>query len=56
MVSTQEVIQAQEQSISDLLQAVREQSEHLNEQKYKIRGLENKVVCVVSPHVCTLFT
>lgn len=44
MVSNQDVIQAQERSISDLLKAVREQSEHLNDQKNKIKNLEKKVV------------
>ncbi|XP_072543117.1 angiopoietin-related protein 3-like [Salminus brasiliensis] len=38
-----EVIQVQERSISELLKAVREQSEHLNYQKNKIKGLENKL-------------
>ncbi|MCI4377742.1 hypothetical protein PGIGA_G00207410 [Pangasianodon gigas] len=38
-----EVIQAQERSISDLLKAVKEQSEHLNDQRNKIKGLENKL-------------
>lgn len=44
MISTQEVIQAQERSISDLLKAVKDQNEHLNGQKNKIKSLENKVV------------
>ncbi|TSL47702.1 Phosphoglucomutase-1 [Bagarius yarrelli] len=39
-----EVILAQERSISDLLQAVKEQSEHLADQKNKIKHLEKKVV------------
>ncbi|KAG9273681.1 angiopoietin-related protein 3-like [Astyanax mexicanus] len=38
-----EVIQVQERSISELLKAVKEQSEHLNFQKNKIKGLENKL-------------
>ncbi|XP_062849857.1 angiopoietin-related protein 3-like [Trichomycterus rosablanca] len=38
-----EVIQAQEKSISELLRAVKEQSEHLNYQKNKIKGLETKL-------------
>ncbi|KAM9501001.1 angiopoietin-related protein 3-like isoform 2-T2 [Clarias gariepinus] len=38
-----EVIQTQERSISDLLKVVKEQSEHLNNQKNKIKSLENKL-------------
>ncbi|XP_053484606.1 angiopoietin-related protein 3 isoform X1 [Ictalurus furcatus] len=38
-----EVIQAQERSISDLLKAVKDQNEHLNGQKNKIKSLENKL-------------
>lgn len=51
MISTQEVILAQEKNISDLLQAVKEQSEHLNDQKNKIKSLENKVVFVCFVHL-----
>lgn len=47
MISIQEVIQTQERSISDLLKVVKEQSEHLNNQKNKIKSLENKVVLFV---------
>lgn len=47
MISTQEVIQAQERSISDLLKAVKDQSEHLIDQNNKIKSLENKVVLFV---------
>lgn len=39
----QEVIHTQEQSITELLRAVREQSEQLNLQKVKIKILEEKV-------------
>lgn len=53
MISTQEVIQAQERSISGLLKAVKEQNEHLNDQKNKIKSLENKVVFFVQiDHLC----
>lgn len=52
MISTQELILAQEKSISDLLQAVKEQSEHLKNQKIKIKSLENKVVVFISPLRC----
>ncbi|KAI4881316.1 hypothetical protein NFI96_029942, partial [Prochilodus magdalenae] len=38
-----EVIQAQERSILELLKAVKEQSEHLNYQKNKIKSLESKL-------------
>ncbi|XP_066537217.1 angiopoietin-related protein 3-like [Hoplias malabaricus] len=38
-----EVIQVQERSISELLKAVKEQSEHLNYQRNKIKGLEKKL-------------
>uniref|UniRef100_A0A673GDD6 Angiopoietin-related protein 3-like n=1 Tax=Sinocyclocheilus rhinocerous TaxID=307959 RepID=A0A673GDD6_9TELE len=38
-----EIILTQEKSITDLLKAVREQSEQLNNQRTKIKGLENKV-------------
>ncbi|XP_017558892.1 angiopoietin-related protein 3-like [Pygocentrus nattereri] len=43
ITALKEVIQAQERSISELLKAVKEQSEHLNYQKNKIKGLENKL-------------
>ncbi|KAL7876619.1 hypothetical protein AOLI_G00115820 [Acnodon oligacanthus] len=43
ITALKEVIQAQERSISELLKAVKEQSEHLNYQKNKIKGLENKI-------------
>lgn len=39
----QEVIQTQEQSITELLKAVREQSDQLNHQRLKIKILEEKV-------------
>lgn len=39
----QEVIQTQEQSITELLKAVREQSDQLNHQRAKIKNLEEKV-------------
>uniref|UniRef100_A0A4W4FD93 Fibrinogen C-terminal domain-containing protein n=1 Tax=Electrophorus electricus TaxID=8005 RepID=A0A4W4FD93_ELEEL len=38
-----EVIQAQERSIAELLKAMKEQREHLNYQKNKIKSLENKI-------------
>ncbi|XP_026854188.2 angiopoietin-related protein 3-like [Electrophorus electricus] len=38
-----EVIQAQERSIAELLKAMKEQREHLNYQKNKIKSLENKL-------------
>ncbi|XP_056119543.1 angiopoietin-related protein 3-like [Rhinichthys klamathensis goyatoka] len=38
-----EIIQTQEKSITDLLKAVNEQSEQLNNQRTKIKGLENKL-------------
>ncbi|KAF7706001.1 angiopoietin-related protein 3-like [Silurus meridionalis] len=38
-----EVIQVQERSISDLLKAVKEQSENLHDQKNKIKSLEEKL-------------
>ncbi|XP_067310306.1 angiopoietin-related protein 3-like isoform X2 [Pseudorasbora parva] len=38
-----EIIQTQEKSISDLLKAVKEQREQLNNQRTKIKGLENKL-------------
>ncbi|KAK2860820.1 hypothetical protein Q7C36_004986 [Tachysurus vachellii] len=38
-----ELILAQEKSISDLLHSVKEQSEHLKNQKITIKGLENKL-------------
>uniref|UniRef100_A0A8C1TIP0 Fibrinogen C-terminal domain-containing protein n=1 Tax=Cyprinus carpio TaxID=7962 RepID=A0A8C1TIP0_CYPCA len=37
-----EIILAQEKSITDLLKAVKEQTEQLNNQRTKIKGLENK--------------
>jgi hypothetical protein len=39
----QDVIAAQERTITDLLKAVREQHDQLNHQKTKIRTLEEKV-------------
>lgn len=39
----QEVIHTQEQSITELLRAVREQSDQLNYQQEKIKILEEKV-------------
>lgn len=38
-----EVIQAQDRSITDLLKSVNEQSKQLNNQRTKIKGLENKL-------------
>ncbi|XP_060784796.1 angiopoietin-related protein 3-like [Neoarius graeffei] len=38
-----EVIQAQDGSISELLKVVKEQNEHLTDQKNKIKSLENKL-------------
>jgi len=43
MVSGQEVILSQERSITELLNAVREQSDQLNHQRVKINILEEKV-------------
>lgn len=42
-LSDQEVIHTQDQSITELLKAVREQSDQLNLQKLKIKTLEEKV-------------
>lgn len=42
----QEVIEAQEKTISDLLQAVKEQHDQLDNQKTKIKILEEKVTTV----------
>lgn len=39
----QDVIESQERTITDLLRAVREQNEQLNNQKNKIKSLEDKV-------------
>lgn len=39
----QEVIEAQEKTITDLLQAVKEQHDQLDNQKTKIKILEEKV-------------
>ena len=39
----QDVIHTQEKSITDLLKAVREQSEQLNFQRTQIKSLEKKV-------------
>ncbi|KAK1786764.1 hypothetical protein P4O66_017160, partial [Electrophorus voltai] len=47
-----EVIQAQERSIAELLKAMKEQREHLNYQKNKIKSLENKVHCYNFPKHC----
>lgn len=52
MISTQEVIQAQDESISELLKVVKEQNEHLTDQKNKIKSLENKVVVFFFVHLC----
>lgn len=41
--NTQEVIEAQEKTITDLLQAVKEQHDQLDNQKTKIKILEEKV-------------
>ena len=43
LVSDQEVIQTQEQSISELLKAVREQSDQLSHQRVRIKEREEKV-------------
>lgn len=42
----QEVIEAQEKTISNLLKAVREQHDQLDNQKLKIKNLEEKVTTV----------
>ncbi|RXN27684.1 angiopoietin-related 3-like protein [Labeo rohita] len=42
-ISTLKIILTQEKSITDLLKAVSEQSEQLNNQRTKIKGLENKL-------------
>ncbi|XP_076829602.1 angiopoietin-related protein 3-like [Brachyhypopomus gauderio] len=41
--AVKEVIQTQERNILELLRTVKEQSEHLNFQQNKIKGLENKL-------------
>lgn len=55
----QEVIQTQEQSITELLKAVREQSDQLNHQRAKIKNLEEKVnvgeVNRGGERVCSIF-
>lgn len=40
----QEVIEAQENTITNLLKAVKEQHDQLDHQKFKIKNLEEKVV------------
>lgn len=59
LFSDQEVIQTQEQSITELLKAVREQSEQLNHQRAKIKNLEEKVnvreVNRGGERVCSIF-
>lgn len=44
IVAFQEVIESQEKTITDLLKAVREQHDQLDNQKMKIKNLEEKVL------------
>lgn len=43
MIPTQEVIRSQDNSIRELLRAVRDQSDQLNLHRVKIKSLEEKV-------------